>query len=146
MAAPSGGGGGGGPVGFANSFTGPAEAIEAMGNGVWAGWSGLKQPNNSTVEAFNFLSPNKGLIVDMGWFVNFDDLSANTHLRFSVSLNGNTVIFVKGETDSNADFAESFPFVIPSFVIPSQSEVIALVGTDNNADTANYITLVGKEI
>ena len=139
-------GGGGGPVGSANSFTGTASSIESMGNGVWGGWSGLREPNNNTVEAFNFLSPNKGLIVEMGWFINFDDVSSSKALSFAVSLNGSTILLVEGEMTGNADYPDSFPFNIPSFIIPSQSQVIVLVGTDETSAVANYVTLVGKEI
>ena len=139
-------GGGGGPVGSANSFTGTASSIEAMGNGVWAGWSGLIQPAEGTAEALNFLSPNKGLIADMGWFVNFDEIAANKFISFAISLNGTTVASVQGELSNSSDWSTSFPFVIPSLIIPSQSEVIVLLGTDATNDIPMYVTLVGKEI
>jgi len=138
--------GGGPPGGVSNSFTGTASTIEAMGNGIWAGWSGLKEPNNSTVEAFNFLSPNTGLIIETGWFVNFDGISSGKFLQIVVSLNGTTVIDQKGEMVGTADWPGTFPFVIPDFVIPSQTEVIIQVATDEGVAVPMYITLVGKEI
>jgi len=128
------------------TFLGPQLGISYMGSDTWGGWSGLKQPNNNTVEAFNFHSPNKGLIVDMGWFINFDDVSSSKALELSVSLNGTTVILVRGEMTGNADYPDSFPFVIPSFIIPPESEVIVEVGTDETSAVANYVTLVGKQI
>jgi len=145
MAAPSGGGGGGGPVGFGNSFTGPAEAIESMGNGVWGGWSGLVTTANNTVEAFNFLSPNKGLIVDMGWTVNFDDLDSNKFVSLEVLLNGSLVVKSKGEVTSSANYVSSFPYVLAALVIPAQTEVIIRVGTDESS-CEHFVTLVGNEI
>jgi len=120
--------------------------INYLGKGYWGGWSGLKQPNNNNVDAFNFRSPNKGLIVEMGWFINFDDVSSSKALELSVSLNGITVILVRGEMTGNADYPDSFPFAIPSFLIPGQSEVIVEVGTDETSAVANYVTLVGKEL
>jgi len=128
------------------TFLGPQLSISYMGNNTWGGWSGLKQPNNSDVEAFNFHSPNKGLIASMGWFINFDDVSSAKALRFSVKLNGTTIIFVRGEMTGSGDYPDSFPFAIPTFIIPGKSEVIVQVGTDETNVVPMYLTFVGKEI
>jgi len=57
MAAPSGGGGGGGPVGFSNSFTGPAQAIEIVGDFCY-GYSGIVTSVSSAATLLEFTSGN----------------------------------------------------------------------------------------
>ena len=57
MAAPSGGGGGGGPVGFANSFTGSAEALEIVGDHAYA-YSGVLDIGGTETDMLNFTSGN----------------------------------------------------------------------------------------
>ena len=118
-----------------------------MGGNTWGGWSGLLKPINGTdVVAFNFGSPNKALIAEMGWFVNFDGISGGKFLQFTVSLNGTTVIDQKGEMVGTADWPGTFPFVVPSLIIPPKSKVIVTVATDEAVTVNQYVTFVGKEI
>ncbi len=146
MAILGGGPGGGGPIGSGNPFTGTASTIEAMGNGVWGGWSGKQEPNNSSVEAFNFLSPNKGLIVELGWVADFNTLTAGRSVNMEVKLSGTVVAFMKGQLTSAGDFPVSFPYNFPGLVIPANSEVVITVGTNEDAAVDQYITIVAREI
>ena len=57
MAAPSGGGGGGGPVGFSNSFTGPATALELLGNLIY-GYTGEVAIDNNVTDVIDFNTGN----------------------------------------------------------------------------------------
>ena len=77
---------------------------------------------------------------------NFDGIASGKFLRFTVSLNGTTVIDQKGEMVGGGDWPGTFPFVVPDFVIPSQTEVIIQVGTDEGTAVNMYVTLVGREI
>jgi len=143
---PAGGGPGAGGAGNPAGFTGTASTIEAMGGGVWAGWSGKQQPSNETVEAFNFLSPNTGLIVDLGWMVDFIDLTANRAVALEVKISNSVVMYVAGQLTAAGDFPVTFPFVIPPIVIPAQSQVIISVATTEDTAVDQYVTIVGREI
>jgi len=57
MAAPSGGGGGGGPVGFSNSFTGPATSLELLGNFIY-GYTGEVAIDNNVTDVIDFNTGN----------------------------------------------------------------------------------------
>ena len=146
MAIIGGGPGGGGPIGSGNPFTGPASTIEAMGNGVWAGWSGKQDPNNSSAEAFNFLSPNKGLIVEIGWMGDFAELTAGRYISCEVKLSNSVVLFMRGQLTSANDLPTSFPYTFPALVIPANSEVVITVATNEDDNVDQFVTIVGREI
>ena len=141
-----GGPGGAGGAGNPASFTGTASTLDAMGRGVWAGWSGQQPTSNETLEAFNFLSPNKGLIFELGWVADFASLTSGRYLSLEVKLNGTSVIFMRGQLTSANDFPVSFPYSFPPLVVPAQSDVLIIVGTNEDAAVDQYVTIVGREI
>jgi len=52
-----GGGGGGGPLGFANSFTGTAQALEITGNRIY-GYSGVTAVDNNETNLIDYTTGN----------------------------------------------------------------------------------------
>ena len=141
-----GGGGGGGPLGSGNPFTGTASTIEAMGGGIWGGWSGKQDPSSGgTAEAFNFLSPTTGLIAHIGWGCNFDEQGENHYLGIEIKVSNSVVWLARGETTSDGAWAVSFPYVLPPIVIPAQSEVVITV-TSSDAAVDQYVTITAREI
>ena len=141
-----GGPGGGGPVGSSNRFTGPAEALEFMGNGIWAGWSGTVQIGASAASAvqFEFTSPSIGLIADYIFGIEGETIDSNSYYGFQISLNGQLVYEQTGRATTNTDslIGQPFNFVIPGF------SVVKIEGrtTDTSGDTPCYGMLTCKEI
>ena len=139
MAAPSGGGGGGGPVGFANSFTGTAEAIEIIGDHAYA-YSGLFSTSTTQFEMFNFTS---GSYYTVGRFVcngatRISLVDVGSISVFNLQLNGTDVLGVKVDTNDKDSPGQAFMEV----VIPPYTEVtlICNCSEDNTAEkvSASY--------
>ena len=141
---PGGAGGAGNPTGA--SFTGPAEALEFMGNGIWAGWSGTVQIGASAASAvqFEFTSPSIGLIADYIFGIEGETIDSNSYYGFQISLNGQLVYEQTGRATTNTDslIGQPFNFVIPGF------SVVKIEGrtTDTSGDTPCYGMLTCKEI
>jgi alpha-glucosidase (family GH31 glycosyl hydrolase) len=139
------GGGGAGNVAGSNP-TGTGNTLQYVGNNIWAAWSGLVDPTNTTKEALSFKSPNVPLIIDMVWTVNFTELTANRDVLLQVKLNGELIMHHEGQQTSAGDFSVSFPAVLGPYVIPADSEVVVILGTSEDAAVDQYVTLTGRMI
>ena len=128
-------GGAGNPVG--GSFTGPAEALEILGNHAYA-MSGAFNPASTTGSAgttyLNFTSGNYYFVGTLGVY----DKTAGAHERFAdVTFNGVTIIDIK--EDGNPDWLNNFPIDI---IIPSYTDVEVKLGSTDEAPFS--VVLVGR--
>lgn len=129
-------------VGYgANNPSGTGKSLNYIDDGIWAGWSGLIDPNNTTQEAFNFKSPQVPLMTNLTWTVNMVELTANRSINLEVKINGESVIYHAGQITAAGDFPGSFPANIGPFVIPPNSEVIVTLGTNEDANVDQHVTL-----
>ena len=135
-----GGGGGGGPVGFANSFTGPAQALELVGPFGYA-YSGSTGVSNSPVEMIKFTSGNyiwKGIIQTgvggVGTSAQSDDIE--------------TVLFLNGiqvQARILSHTNESLGDYGMELIIPPYTEFIATCDNIQGSTTIQcFISLIGE--
>ena len=132
--------GAGNPVG--GSFTGPAQALEIMGEHAYA-YSGLLPSDTSEYTMFNFTSGNYYFVGEVTVAGACDDTSPGVGLTsvFTLSMNGTNLMILKTDTDQ-----EDMPTtaVVP-ILIPPYTQ-IKLVALDNGAvggrDTS--ASLVGR--
>ena len=113
-------GGGGGPLGFANSFTGTASAIEVAGDFAYA-LSGLKQINTSEVPHLEFTTGNYLFVGPMQFqgATKADDPATGKSSVFTVNYNGVAVAGVKVDSA-----VEGMPSVMNlDLIIPAYTEV-----------------------
>ena len=120
MAAPSGGGGSGGLIGFTNSFTGPAEALELVGDHCFA-YSGVQVVGNSETTLLLFETGNYYSVVK--WYPMFFVVTTD-NCAWKAYLNDSLV--QQTEADSTTDNNETVPL---RMVIPAYTQV-KLTGTN----------------
>ena len=112
-----GGGGGGGPVGVANSFTGPAVALEINGDFAYA-FSGLQTINTSDVTVFDFTTGNylfEGeLFLTSG--VTVADVEDGSFNIYTLALNGVDLMYYKMQSSGEQMPATiTMPIIIPPY-------------------------------
>lgn len=115
MALDGGGGGGGGPVGFSNSFTGAAEALEVIGEHIY-GYSGQVAVADSEISFFEFTSGSYYTVVGLQVF-NFSNSSDD--MQYKVYLNDGLVVSWLPPTSTNLQE----PPQPVSLVIPPYTQV-----------------------
>jgi len=135
MAAPSGGGGGGGPVGFANSFTGPAESLELVGDHCFA-YSGEKVANTSATEFLKFTTGNYYTVANLQFNYPRDNTDDAT---YEVLMNGTVVQkwLCSGSMDPDQ------PQNLIPLVIPHYTEVIVRA-TMTGSGRYQIVSLTGR--
>ena len=132
MAAPSGGGGGGGPVGFAGStFTGPAQAVEIVGDHAYA-CSGLVPTDNSETHLINTTTGNYYWTVKVMFSYAVEGVQGDNYI-YRIKFNGN-VIWLHQVNNSTAELQQ--PYVI-HLVVPPYTVVEFTSRCDE--DTANEL-------
>jgi len=140
---PGGAGGAGNPVG--GSFTGPAEALEILGNHGYA-YSGQFATSDaqSLTAMLNFTSGNYYFVGE--WTVcgavnANDDHTTGGIDQFYLSFNGVTIQSLKTETDKET---QPGTFTVP-IIIPSYTVVLCEgVSATNNADWKISQSLIGR--
>ena len=141
-----GGGSGGGPVGSSNSFTGTASTIEKVSGKWWGGWNGLLNITQGTspVTMYDFLSPNKALLMRFTYCVNDADLGDGNKIGFQVLMNGTIVATVQ---DSSGEARSLGTLSTPlDIVIPPSTEVVIQGITDDASDISVSGVIVAEEI
>ena len=135
MAAPSGGGGGGGPVGFANSFTGPAESLELVGDHCFA-YSGEKVADTSATNFLKFTTGNYYTVANIQFNYPRDN---SDDAIYEVLMNGTVVQKWLNTGAQNPNQPQN---VVP-IVIPHYTEVIVRATV---ASTGRYqiVSITGR--
>ena len=126
-------GGGAGGLGQGGSFTGPAEALEIIGNHAYA-YSGTFDSLNSSQTMLNFQTGNFTFIgrVHCNGAVNVADVNAGLVDSFTVTMNGQTIALLKTETGSERQWAAWVDIIIPPY-----TEVTVTTVADNS--NAGYL-------
>lgn len=114
MAAPSGGGGGGGPVGFANSFTGPSEALELVGNHAMA-YSGNVGITSSNITMLKFTSGNYYFVGGLELHGDFQSIAANNTVTRIVMNNSEIVDTIHSTINDNTLMDYPIQLIIPAY-------------------------------
>jgi len=134
-------GGAGNPVG--GSFTGPAEALEIIGNHCYA-YSGGIGATTSELTYLSFTSGN---------FYTVAELTVNGHLEFSNGqgtfdawkLQMNGVIIGVYKTETTLTTADLVGTVIIPLLIPPYTEIIvSCLTNDANTDKLGSCSIVGR--
>ena len=137
-----GGGGGGGPVGFANSFTGPAEALEIYGDFA-AAYSGKYPASTTPQTVLDFTTGNYlfvGRIQFNGW-IDPTDPTSGARGSMVMTMNGTDIMVLK--TDG---LSETMPASErQDIIIPPYTEITAVVdSTSDNVAMDGYVLLTGR--
>ena len=131
-----GGGSGGGPIGSSNSFVGPQEALELVGDHAYAYNSGTSTGNNAAdLSMLKFTTGNYYMVADL----DFADQQVGGDKRLlKVTMNGATV------WTSNFDESPSgLGTPVVQFIIPAYTEFEAFYGM-NGATVIGTYCLTGR--
>ena len=121
MAAPS-GGGGGGLLGVSNSFTGPQESLQLIGDRAYA-YSGTLTAagaDEADTIGFDFTTGNYYAVLNLSALTGF---TGNEDRYVEVSMNGSVIISVKA--DASPDFYNVFPL---EMIVPAYTNVVVKFG------------------
>ena len=142
MAAPSGGGGGGGPVGFSNSFTGTASAIELVGDHCYA-YSGVGSATSTTeFTGLSFTTGNYYSVCRIYTLYDASDLAANNEFGYRFELNGTTIAFTRREASATDVVDAPLPAYV-DIIIPAYTE-FAATGFSNTSSVDMSFQLTGR--
>jgi len=127
------GGGPGGPVGSSNSFVGPQEALELIGNHGYA--FNVLTANNATVTAFEFTTGNYYFVGSLSTGRNMKSTAETT---CTVEFNDSTVY--QSKWDNGASQTLVMPCATPlPLIIPSYTKVKISFAIQDNEDTLGCI-------
>jgi len=122
-------GGAGNPVG--GSFTGPAQALELIGNHCYAYSGTIGLPQNTETTFAEFTTGNYYSVVDLAVQGNFDSMGSSS---LAVNIYLNDAKIVESETsasnDSVAPFDNPIRFIIPAYTAIKITISKADSGTD----------------
>jgi len=111
MAAPSGGGGGGSLVGFSNSFTGTAQALELIGDHCYA-YSGLLTIDNTEATMLEFTTGNYYSVVKVQF--NYPDTDTGDDFKYTTYL-ADTVVQSMTVDYGKINYPKEFYIIIPAY-------------------------------
>jgi len=120
--------------------------IKYIGNSLWAGWSGEIIINNSTVEMFNFVSPNVSLLAtNFQYYINHSGNSpaTNEYIGWIMTLDDLTVVKNVQKATQQQHFND---FDKNSFVIPGNTRCVISSFTNTALNIPTYAMFVLKEI
>jgi len=138
---PGGAGGAGNPVG--GSFTGPAQALEIVGDFAYAYSGGINLDNESKT-FLEFQTGNFLLVAGVQLTIKLGHLNVGKRIQTKISLNGSPIIDMGSKigttTTSFADNMQPFNIIVPSY-----TQVLVEVFTDDTeGDQPFYVTLTGR--
>ena len=136
---PGGAGGAGNPTG--GSFTGPAEALEIIGDHAYA-YSGQITLNNNSVTQLLFTNGNFYMVAKYQFFVDIEALGSNRVIGFEIKLNDSLIIESKYYSSAALSVADiDMPINV---IIPPYTAVEITGVTDNPSDINSFATLTGR--
>jgi hypothetical protein len=126
-------------------FPGTSKSLSYLGGGKYGAWSGIVEPNSSTVTALDFNTENANLIANVIWGVNWDDHLENAYIGLEIKLAGQLVYLTRGEmTNQTGEFLPG-PVRIGPFAIPRLTNcTIEVVSSSGAVD--QYVMLEATEI
>jgi hypothetical protein len=129
------GGGGGGPVGIANSFVGPAEALEIVGDFAYA-YSGTYPASTTPATQLKFTTGNYlfvGEVRQVGMIDPDGNLGDGRIEVVTIKMNGAIVMLSKVDAQNEAQpSSDVMPIIIPAY---TQMEFIV----DSTSTEANFL-------
>jgi len=138
------GGGGGGILGVSNSFTGPAKALEIIGDHAYAMSGPISGDTSNYVTYLSFKTGNFYFDGSMDFYGGTidDDVFGGTMVLFKVEYNGVEVLIAK--TSANPEAMPAWVHV--PVIIPPYTEVIVsgLVGNTYTDTVRSYATISGR--
>ena len=142
--APIGGPTGGGQAGFGSggSFTGPAEALEVIGNHAYA-YAGATGASVTEATSLSFTTGNYYFVgvLTVNGACNVDDLATGTTSGFTLKMNGAIISIMKTDTLSE-DMPSTFKNAV---IIAPYTEVEVLTQSEGNAaDRLTSVLLTGR--
>tara|TARA_Y100000310_G_C19971861_1_gene485842 strand:+ start:48 stop:467 length:420 start_codon:yes stop_codon:yes gene_type:complete len=131
------GGGPGGPVGSSNSFTGPSESLELVGDHAYA--FANAEASTTSVTALDFTTGNYYFVgvIQMNPQVEYTNGSTGAS-RIRIKLNGATVGLLM--TESTDFYKNSMDIIIPAYT----SVTVEVVSSDDQAAEIITIGLAGR--
>ena len=136
MAAPSGGGGSGGPVGFANSFTGTAQALEIVGDYAYSYSGSIGVPNSETTLS-SFTTGNFYMVAK--WYPGYASESGD-NMQFRIKFNGTQIY----QTTLDSRLVGS-PYQWIELIIPPYTEVLVICEDKSGSGPVNVTsTITGR--
>tara|TARA_Y100000310_G_scaffold259274_1_gene267912 strand:+ start:223 stop:660 length:438 start_codon:yes stop_codon:yes gene_type:complete len=138
-------GGGGQGHGTGGSFTGPAKALEFIGDINWAGWSGEQTTTNaSPTTVFDFISPSQALRSRITWTIDRALQDYNKLVGLKVSFNGAVVFFDNGVSHwSDGGYTNLTEFTL---IIPTRTQVEIEISTTDTQDIPMTVLVAAVEI
>jgi len=141
---PGGAGGAGNPTG--GSFTGPAQALELIGdksgeNRFAYAYSGGIQLANETKTALDFTTGNYLTVAQIQHTGRFALFGSSKTMEMIISMNGTQIVRMSRLTNSAHGAIDFDPIYI---TIPPYTEVKVEVYTDDTQDLENFVTLTGR--
>jgi len=136
-----GGGGGGGLLGVSNSFTGPAEALEIIGNHVYC-YPGEFTADTTTTTRMSFRTGNYYTVGTMrlAGYSNMGSPATGATSSAIIKLNGSVVLNMRAGYASESPFWDKAELIIPPY-----TEVEALTdASTTSADLDGTITFTGR--
>ena len=115
-------GGGGGILGVSGSFTGPAEALELVGDHAYAMSGSIISAGGASADT-TYLNFTSGNYYFVGTLSIYEKNAGNGERYADVSFNGANIIEMKADT--NPDWLDNFPIPI---IIPSYTAVEVTAG------------------
>jgi len=139
-----GGGGGGGPVGAANSFTGPAEALELIGGHCYAYSGDIEGPTaTNPTTLLSFTTGNNYTVATFYGYYGQPKVNAENY-TWILELNGSAVITTVQRTGSPVYSDLAFSEELFKCLIPPYTEV-KLTATASASDSFNFgSSLIGR--
>jgi len=132
-----GGGSGGGPVGVSNSFTGPSEALELVGDHAYA-YANV-QASTTSANAFDFTTGNYYFRGKIEFNPQLEYASGASGIaRIRIKLNGAVVGLLL--TESTDFYRSSMNLVIPAYTIVT----VEVVSAEDSADEIITLGLTGR--
>lgn len=139
----SSGDGGGGILGVSNSFTGPASAMEIIGDHAYS-YSGFFAANSSSVTYLDFITGNYYFVGQFQFNTPLEeaDPTAGIEATCRVDFNGAGVAMLKASSDFNDNANGS---VTQNFIIPAYTVVTVKVDChQTDANRLGSATFVGR--
>ena len=133
-------GGAGNPVG--GSFTGPAEALEYIGEHVYA-YSGSIIVNNSTETCLSFTTGSSYVVAEFREGVDFTNVGTK-FVGFTIQMNGAVIVNNYHTVDSGGKNESNTPSTY-QLIIPPYTEIITQASTDSAADIPFYHLITGRK-
>ena len=136
-----GGGGGGGPVGVSNSFTGPAEALEVVGDFAYA-LSGTFQSLDASQTMLDFQTGNFTFVgtIYCNGAVDVAQPDSGVVSAFTLEMNGATIALLKSETGSERQYSAWNDVIIP----PYTQFTVKVIASGSNAAFLNTAVMTGR--